>query len=55
MHGKKVGNFDESINDYPNGIMLLRCLGRPTMKSMLMSSHFHDGIGSGWSVPDTFR
>jgi hypothetical protein len=30
-------------------------LGRPTMKSILMSSHFHDGMGSGWRVPDTLR
>jgi hypothetical protein len=28
MHRKKVGSFGESINDYPNGIMLLRCLGK---------------------------
>jgi hypothetical protein len=47
MYRKEVCYFGESINDYPNGIMLLRYLGKPTMKSMLMSSHFQDGIGSG--------
>jgi hypothetical protein len=30
-------------------------LGRPTIKSTLMSSHFHDGMGRGWSVPDALR
>jgi hypothetical protein len=30
-------------------------LGRPTIKFILISSHFHDGMGSGWSVPDTLR
>jgi hypothetical protein len=28
MHRKKVGSFGESINDYPNGIMLMRCVGK---------------------------
>jgi hypothetical protein len=32
MHRKKVGNFGESINDDPNGIMLLRCVGKTNDK-----------------------
>jgi hypothetical protein len=55
MHGKKMSGFGKSINDYPDRVMFLRCVGKTKMKSILMSSHFHDGMGSGWSVPDTFR
>src|SRR5579883_3274268 len=29
--------------------------GNPTMKSMLMSSHFQDGIGKGCNGPATFK
>jgi hypothetical protein len=32
MHRKKVGNFGESLNDYPNRIILLRCLGKTNNK-----------------------
>jgi hypothetical protein len=32
MHGKKVGSFGETINDYPNGIMLLRYVGKTNDK-----------------------
>jgi hypothetical protein len=55
MHGKKVCYFGESINDYLDGIMLLRCVGKTNDEIHTDASHFQDGIGSGWSVPDTFR
>jgi hypothetical protein len=29
--------------------------GKPIMKSILMSSHFHMGIDNGWSTPDDFK
>jgi hypothetical protein len=29
--------------------------GKPTMKSILMSSHFHEGIDKGWSTPADFK
>jgi hypothetical protein len=28
MHRKKVGSFGESIDNYPDGVMLLRCVGK---------------------------
>jgi hypothetical protein len=28
MHRKEVCYFGESINDYPDGVMLLRCVGK---------------------------
>jgi hypothetical protein len=28
MHEKKMGSFGESINDYPDGVMLLRYVGK---------------------------
>jgi hypothetical protein len=28
MHGKKVGSFGESISDYPDGVIFLRCVGK---------------------------
>jgi hypothetical protein len=30
-------------------------LGRPTMKSMLMSSHFHEGMDRGCKAPADFK
>jgi hypothetical protein len=30
-------------------------LGNPTIKSILISSHFQDGIGKGLSYPVVFR
>jgi hypothetical protein len=29
--------------------------GKPTMKSILISSHFHMGIDNGWSTPAYFK
>jgi hypothetical protein len=29
--------------------------GKPTMKSILMSSYFHMGIDKGWSTPADFK
>ena len=29
--------------------------GNPTMKSILISSHFHEGISKGWSIPAGLR
>jgi hypothetical protein len=29
--------------------------GKPTMKYILMSSHFHLGIDNGWSTPADFK
>jgi hypothetical protein len=54
-YGKKMSGFGKSINDYPDRVMFLRRVGKTTMKSILISSYFHDGMGSGWSVPDIFR
>jgi hypothetical protein len=32
MHRKKICYFGESINDNPNGIMLVRCVGNVTVQ-----------------------
>jgi hypothetical protein len=32
MHGKEVCYFGESINDYPDGVMLLRCVRKTNDK-----------------------
>jgi hypothetical protein len=32
MHRKKVSSFGKSINDYPNGVMFLRCVGKTNDK-----------------------
>jgi hypothetical protein len=28
---------------------------KPTMKSIIMSSHFHIGINKGWNIPADFK
>jgi hypothetical protein len=28
MHRKKMSNFGKSINDYPDGVMFLGCVGK---------------------------
>jgi hypothetical protein len=33
----------------------LEVSGKPTMKSILISSHFHMGIDNGWSTPADFK
>ena len=45
IHRNKMSGLGESINDYPNRIMLLS----------RMSSHFQDGMGKGWREPATFK
>jgi hypothetical protein len=32
MHRKKVGSFGESINDYSDGVIPLRCVGKTNDK-----------------------
>jgi hypothetical protein len=34
---------------------LREVLGKPTIKSILISSHFEEGIGRGWRIPAVFR
>jgi hypothetical protein len=53
MHREKMCYFGESINDYPDRVMFLRCVGKANDETDVFP--LPNGIGSGWSVPDTFR
>jgi hypothetical protein len=55
MHRKKISRFSKSINNYPYGVMFLGRVRKTDNEIHTMSSHFHDGMGNGWSVPDAFR
>ena len=55
MYWNKVSCFCDSIDDNPNRIMMCEVLGKPTMISILMSSHLQDGIGRDWRVSATFK
>ena len=48
---EEMGDLGQSINDYPNGIITFFYLGKPVMKSIPTSSHFHAGIAIGRRVP----
>jgi hypothetical protein len=54
VNGYEVGRFGELIHDYPNQIKLAAVKEKPTIKSILMSSHFHSGILSGHNNPSGF-
>jgi hypothetical protein len=51
---EEVGDLCESINDNPNRVYPFAVLGNPTIKSILMSSHFHVGIGNDCNGPAVF-
>jgi hypothetical protein len=51
MNCNEMGGLGESVHDNPDRIFLSSGQGKPTMKSILMSSHFHMGIDDGWSTP----
>ena len=42
----------QSIHNYPNCIMFPLGEGKPDMKSIVMLSRFHWGIGRGFNKPD---
>jgi hypothetical protein len=55
VHGDEVSGLGESIHNYPMESFFLGVKGKPTMKSILISSHFHIGIDRGWSTPADFK
>jgi hypothetical protein len=55
MNCNKMGIFRESVHDHPDESFFLAVRGKATIKSILMSSHFHVGIDKGWSTPADFK
>jgi hypothetical protein len=51
---QKMSNFRKPINYNPNRIIPFAVLGNPTIKSMLISSYFHVGIGRDCNGPAVF-
>jgi hypothetical protein len=49
VHQNGMSRLGKSVDDHPNGVQLAVGEGRPTMKSILMSSHFQAGILRGCS------
>jgi hypothetical protein len=54
VDGYEVARFEESIHITQIESNLWAITGKPTMKSMLISSHFHSGILSGSNSPTYF-
>jgi hypothetical protein len=52
---QKVSNLCKSINNHPDRVIPLCGPSNPTIKSILMSSHFHVGIGSDCNGPAAFK
>jgi hypothetical protein len=52
MHGKEMGGLG-LITQIKS--CLWEVLGKPTIKSMLISSHFQEGMGRGQRIPAVFR
>jgi hypothetical protein len=55
MYCNEMSGFGESIYDHPNRTFFQAVRGKPTMKSIVMSSHFHMGIDRGWITPADFK
>jgi hypothetical protein len=51
VNGYEVSRFGESITITQIELNLQAVSGKPTMKSILMSSHFHAGILNGCNNP----
>jgi hypothetical protein len=54
IDGYDVGGFGELVHDHSNRVKLAVVSGKPTRKSILMSSHFHLGMLSGCNNPTCF-
>jgi hypothetical protein len=50
-HGYEVRDLCKVVGNYPYRVITFQSSGSSLMKSMLMSSHFHSCMGSGWSNP----
>jgi hypothetical protein len=48
VHHSEMSRLGKPVDDYPNGVKLV---GRPTIKFMLMSSHFQARIFIGCNNP----
>jgi hypothetical protein len=55
MNCNEMGSLGEPVHDNPNESFFLVVRGKPTIKSILISSYFHTGIDKGWSTPADFK
>jgi hypothetical protein len=55
MNYNEMVSLRESVHNHLDGIFFLAVRGKPTIKSILMSSHFHVGIDKGWSTLADFK
>jgi hypothetical protein len=51
MHRYEVRDLCKTVNNHPYRVITSWVLGSPLIKSMLMSTHFHSGMGNSWSNP----
>jgi hypothetical protein len=54
LDGQKMSNFRKPTNYNPNRVNPFVVLGNPTIKSILISSHFQVGIGNDCNGPTVF-
>ena len=55
LNRDKMCRFSQAVNNYHMESWPFSVVGSPTIKSILMSSHFQLGIDSGWSSPADFK
>jgi hypothetical protein len=47
VHCDEMSSLGQSVHYNPDSVLPSRSQGKPTMKSILMSSHFHKGMVNG--------